>query len=372
MSRSGVLNAGGIRASNLLFNIVILLIIINNIVYQTIFQLNQPLFVFLIFVVLIAFLTAGGGRANKWFYILLFGLFSYLIGSILLNVEQQDYLNRALFNFMTASVYLMLFFVASDRSISGSYFYVFFAIFAAGGVYVILTSDRDLFNPNWYAMTLFYLFALTGPRERLWPIFALAIVFLGVYGSRGATVSAVVASAAIVVSRLLEHRRYIVSLGFVLLTGGMFYFVYYLHVSQLSGLLAMGSLVEEGRGLGGREGALIEAFSQLVESNFLGYGIGASTSFSVQDNIGVDKDVHVHFGLLDISLKFGIFGVLFAYFLAIRLIHLSNKSQLPYVLGGLMTVLYYNGLATSHVGLNFLLYLLLGHALAGHSPAVRR
>lgn len=373
MNRSGMPNIAKIRASSLLFNIVVLLIVLNNVVYQTKFQFNQPFFVFLIFSVMIVFSAAAGGwRADKWLYIILFVLFSYLMGSILLSGAQQDYTNRALFNFMAASVYLMLFFAASNRNISSSYFYAFSVIFVAGGVYIFLTSDRDLFNPNWYAMTLFYLFALTGPRERKWLVLVLAITFLGVYGSRGATVSAIAAFTAIVMSSFLGRRRYIISLGFLLLTGGMFYFVYYLHDSQLSGLLAMGNIADEGRGLGGREGALIEAFSQLVDSNYLGYGIGASTSFSVQDNIGFDKDVHVHFGLLDISLKFGLFGVLLVYFFVNRLIHVSNASQLPYVLGGLMTVLYYNGLATSHVGLNFLLYLLLGHALAGRSLTSRR
>lgn len=363
MAYFGILKISAPGVLSVLFNVILISIVVNNLLYQTDYQLNQPIFVIAILLLLLFYVVVERGCANKWYYILFLSLIIYSVWSVFFHSSDLTYTNRAIFNFAAAASYLVIFFFLSKKDLPNLYLYIFLALFIAGAFYILAASDRDLFNPNWYAMTMFYLFALSSHRERKWLVLVFALICFGLYESRGAFVSFFAAFFVSSMLSFVKQRRGITLVSFLFATLAMFYFVHHLYEDQDLALLVINDIVGKERSIGGREGALIEGYSQLIKSNYLGGGIGASTSFVIQDNIGVYKDVHIHFGLLDIFIKFGFIGVVFAYFLASRVIQKGAESYSPYVLGGLMTVLYYNGLATSHLGLNLLLYLLLGQAL---------
>ncbi|MCT7405744.1 hypothetical protein [Aliarcobacter cryaerophilus] len=241
-------------------------------------------------------------------------------------------------------------------------FYIYFLVYLVTALVILVKADRAIINPNWVAMTFFYLISFHMYEKNKTLVFiTLLFGFLTsffIYESRGTSVSYLV--AILTLSFLsISHKfvRFVVILVLTSISIGYFCFLDFLMNYREVVELLIAQYTE--RGLGGREGVFILGYQYLLDSNFLGYGIEISGSFEDPEK---GEGVHIHFGLLDLALKFSIaiVGVylIFVYYY----IRKVDIKFLPFLAGALMTVFYYNGLAPSHLGLNFLLYLFLGYA----------
>jgi energy-coupling factor transporter transmembrane protein EcfT len=213
--------------------------------------------------------------------------------------------------------------------------------------------------------------ALARPKKIvLFFILGLILSFF-VYESRGASLSFIAALVSYFIIKI-DHRIVRIGIVIVIFTVSILFFLFLDFATQEgpeAALLIVSQFSE--RGLAGREGALFYGYDLLKQSDFLGYGIWFSGGFEVVVNKlrGLEM-IHIHYGLLDLALKFSIFTVILFLLALPFYIKKVTTESLPYVAGGLITIFYYNGLAPSHLGLNILLYLILGQAIMIHSKEI--
>ena len=339
--------------------LLISFILINNFLYDIDIMLNQMMFKINILVLLI-FLLFYIKKINYGF-LYFFIFFTFTLYALLTVNESTDF-NRAISYMMTILSFFLIFYISKYLKLNKAIFYSYIFMYIVICVAIIVKSDRNIINPNWVAMTMFYLIALfMYDKKKTLLLILLSFGFLTsffILESRGTSVSYLAAILSLLfLSMSHKFVRFAIIIILSSISVGYFYFLdFFTNYREVLELL-FAQYTE--RGLGGREGVFIIGYQYLLDSSFLGYGIEMSGSFEDSEK---DKGVHIHFGLLDLALKFSIaiVGVylIFVYYY----IRKVDIKFLPFLAGALMTVFYYNGLAPSHLGLNFLLYLFLGYA----------
>lgn len=106
--------------------------------------------------------------------------------------------------------------------------------------------------------------------------------------------------------------------------------------------------------------ALLNGYALLLDSNVWAYGFAMSGQIGGEFAGELLRPVQIHFGLLDLGLRFSIIIVFLLMIFIIKVIKVTPKSYLPVLSGALFTTFYYNGFGLSHAGLNLLLFLVLG------------
>tara|TARA_R110000851_G_scaffold319526_1_gene483992 strand:- start:9276 stop:10325 length:1050 start_codon:yes stop_codon:yes gene_type:complete len=337
----------------------IIIVILNNILYQTNFQINQ---IFLVVLLVFVCILLDVNRLNKKL------LFLFVVSSVayIVTFQFQESLpekNRAIFYYLSLMLYLLLFFNGHRIWVPKILLYVYFLIYLVIALIIFFTADRDFINPNWIAATLFFLFAFTRPLKRIWCVIFLlfgVIVSLVVYESRGSTVVFAIALLAMLSQVLLSSVtvKILYIFMYFLLVAAFWLFLDLL--SSESGYLMEVILQFSDRGLGGRESALIQGYLDLKGSNY--FGIGPAASGGYLDPV-TGKPVHIHFGFLDIALKFSIFGFFLVLLLMMNVVIKSSYHMFPMVAASFMIVFFYNGLALSHFGLNVFVIALMSKVL---------
>ena len=343
--------------------ILVTVVLVNNAVYQTAFQFHQPLFVFflLIFVSPWAiFLAKWPLRTYLVFLAPLVPSLAISVYEVLLN-HDTEYLTRALYFF---SVFFVFFSCARILSDSAALFppptLIVIGYFFAGVIYFII-GDRDLLNPNWFSMTCYYLLALSGRDVSCRQLLLLIGAAMFLYESRGATV---VFTLVLILQGSATLRASVrkAAVPLVLATS---VFGCFLASGALSGSLSESEAVQSSssefisRGLGGRELALGPGWSLFLQNPFFGEGFGASTSFNVEDYAGFEKDVQIHVASLDWGIRAGAFGLIGITWLIGMKLKRADEQRLPFLFGAVVSMLFYNTFALSHVGLNLFAYALL-------------
>ncbi|SDJ09817.1 hypothetical protein [Billgrantia gudaonensis] len=338
--------------------IFVSLIILNNLVYQTNLQLNQVLVI--ISAVLLAFLVAlSRGTVSKYVVTFTVIVFLIYIPPVFFR-ETSQAVNRSFAYFLILMLYIFLLFYGYKVDVRKTHFFVFFAFYLAILSYVILSGDRLIINPNWISLTLFYLFFLAwGKTSFIFLIFGLLSSFF-VFESRGVSIVFFVAMLLFLAQKTIGEKStkiIYISIYFSLVVF-MFYIIHLLSIDDKSLLQIIISITE--RGLGGRETALIQGYQDLIESNLLGIGPASPGGY---DDPVTGQGVHIHFGLLELMLKYTGLVLLGFCYLIIRLVKSASSDQFPMVGGAMMVVFFYNGLAPSHLGLNVLLLMIISKVI---------
>lgn len=337
---------------------VVFLLVLNNLVYQTDFQINQLLLVFLFFAFLLGFVVSYGSVDSYFVFCFLCLAVGYIFTSYLSGSPEA--LNRSVAYFSFFSLFLLIFFHGHKIHVTKSIFIVFLAVYLCISFAIIYSGNRAFVNPNWVAMTLFYVyFIFAGKSNIFFLLFGLLMSFM-VFESRGTSVVFAVSILIFCSQKLVGMRitKGLYTLVYFVLVFGFFFLIHLLS-NESQYLVQFISSVTE-RGLGGRETALIQGYQDLIASNFIGVGL-ASPGGYVDPVTG--KGVHIHFGLLELMLKYsGLVFFLFL-FLMIKLVKSSSKDEFPMIGGAMMTVFFYNGLAPSHLGLNVLLLIAISKIL---------
>lgn len=348
-----------IRFSKFIVYIFLFLVILNNLLYQTDFQFNQ---IFFVFVLAVLSFTLKFKFIEKRLLFLVVGLSVVYFFEMVVSDSSED-LNRAIFYLCSALLYANIVFrghmLMPGTGVVFGYFFVFLVV----AVLIILFDNRIFVNPNWVAITLFFLLAVSSINNKAIisvVLFVGLIVSFFVYQSRGSSVvyatSLLALSCQGILGDRFSRKAYVCAFLIALIT-----FVSFLGVLQ-QGPEELSSYVSNysERGLGGREYALIRGLSDLKESGYLGYG--PSTSGGYFNNL-TDQAVHIHFGFLDIALKFSIFAVVALIVFLAKVVFQCSARDFPMIAGGFMTVFFYNGFAQSHFGLNVFLFILVSRAL---------
>ena len=347
-----------IRFSKFIVYIFLFLVILNNLLYQTDFQFNQ---IFFVFVLAVLSFTLKFKFIEKRLLFLVVGLSVVYFFEMVVSDSSED-LNRAIFYLCSALLYANIVFrghmLMPGTGVVFGYFFVFLVV----AVLIILFDNRIFVNPNWVAITLFFLLAVSSIKNKAIisvVLFVGLIVSFFVYQSRGSSVvyatSLLALSCQGILGDRFSRKAYVCAFLIALIT-----FVSFLGVLQ-QGPEELSSYVSNysERGLGGREYALIRGLSDLKESGYLGYG--PSTSGGYFNNL-TDQAVHIHFGFLDIALKFSIFAVVALIVFLAKVVFQCSARDFPMIAGGFMTVFFYNGFAQSHFGLNVFLFILVSRA----------
>lgn len=337
----------------------VFILVANNVLYQTSLQVNQISLVVALIAVCLFFNVHA---VNKKFLILIsISSLIYLVTLFFLDGVAER--NRAIFFYSSSVLYLLLIFNGHKISVPDSFLYFYLVIFFVISILILSTSDRDFVNPNWISATFFFLLAFSKPMRRRKMVFFLLIGLILsalVYESRGSTVIFGVALLAMVSQRLfgdaIAKRLYLfVYLLFVI----AFWFFLNLLSSEFGYFMDFIFQFSD-RGLGGRESALIQGYLDLKESGYIGAGPASSGGYIDPSN---NQPVHIHFGFLDIALKFSILSVLFVLILMRAVILKASFQQFPMVAASFMTVFFYNGIAFSHFGLNVFVIALMSKVL---------
>ena len=343
----------------ILSSIVMCLILLNNLVYQTGFQFNQVFFNILVLFALILFIMV----LKKINYGVLY--FSIIIAFIIYGVilaDDSESFNRIINFSLVILSFFLIFYISQYLKVNNTIFYLYFIVYIFLCFTIVIIGDRGIINPNWVAMTFFYLIGLfLYDKSKVFLSIVLLFGFITsffIFESRGTSITYLVAMITLLFLNI-SHKfvRVMIIVILSLISVGYFYFLDFLTNYKEIAELVIAQYTE--RGLGGREGVFIIGYEYLYDSGFLGYGIQMPGGF---EDPKIGQSVHIHFGLLDLALKFSIFIVVIYILFIFFYIRKIDKKFLPFIAGGLMTVFYYNGLAPSHLGLNLLLYLLLGFA----------
>lgn len=354
-------------SSNIIINGIIPLLIINNLLYQTENQIDQTLLNISILCILGLHILLKKRVATALTIPITVLALSFIVFFYLSETSHEQ--NRTIINSITIVNFILILIYARDFNLKKAWIAAII-IMIFGAALITITNDRFIINPNWYAMTGFYLLALSEKKRSL----ALYILFIslsfGIYESRGTTVSLLITVSLIALLKYTKEDtiKKTSSILFISLSFISFIFLnyYYNNTYVINELLYDGN----SRGLGGRDSALLLGYETLLESNFLGYGLSHSGSLYIDDFMGRTYDaVHIHFGLLDISLKISILGVIVVFWLANQAIKKSDSEQFPSLYGALISVFYYNAFSISHYGLNYLLYILIGYSIYHTSTA---
>lgn len=340
------------QLSILINSIIIVFIVINNIFYQTSFQLNQILLNFVTLLLLLASIIIYNKINLKSIFLSGVLLIVFLHGYYF--AQDNLYQNRAVSFSLVICCFIFLFF--GFKKYNTKYLlYLYIAYMLLLSIIIFSTNNRAIVNPNWAIMTLFYLTALSKHRANIYLFSIIALLSYTVFESRGGTISALTAILVILSLKMnIRYTRYIIIIVIVSTSLLYFYFLDYYLSHTLAVDYFLNNISE--RGLGGREEGFLIGYENLRGSNFWGTGIG--TSGSVEFDNG-EKGVHIHFGFLDLALKLSIVPIIIILFALTKIILKTKQYYLPTLAGGLMTIFYYNGLAASHLGLNYLLIILL-------------
>lgn len=336
-------------------SIFIVLVIINNSLYQTAYQLHQPFLALVIFLFAVMIMIVK----EKWNKYLL-GLMLFLLLAVMhsaFTIDTGEEYNR-LFNYaLILCVYFILFFNGHKLSVVSFIYYGWWISFLVMAVVIVIYSDTTLINANWWPMTTFLLVSLYRPTKPMLWLSLLLTVSAFIYESRGTVVCCTVTILGYLLVRLNVKM---LRVGYILsfLAAAIFIFAFiHLLTKEPEMMVYVKSIIGD-RGFSGREGALLVAYEILYDNNFLGAGLVASNSFLVMLN-GFPTDIAIHFGLLDIAYKLSIFSLLLCIYYLMKLIWAVDKSTLPFLMGGLMMTFFYNGIGLSHLGLNLLLLTLI-------------
>lgn len=334
-------------------------ILINNFIYDIDIMVNQLVFKFTVLIFLISMLFYIKKINYGFLYFFIFLTFTLYA---LLTVNESTDFNRAISYTMTILSFFLIFYISKYLKLNKAMFYLYLVIYLVICVVILVKSDRGIINPNWVGMTLFYSIALFMYDKRKTVLMVLLsfgfLTSFFILESRGTSVSYLAAILSLLFLNI-SHKfvRFAIIIILASIAIGYFYFLDFLTNYREVVELLIAQYTE--RGLGGRENVFIIGYQYLLDSGFLGYGIEMSGGFEDPEK---EKGVHIHFGLLDLALKFSIVIVAVYLIFVYYFIRKVNIKFLPFVAGSLMTVFYYNGLAPSHLGLNLLLYLLLGYA----------
>ncbi|NEP55946.1 MAG: hypothetical protein F6K31_02835 [Symploca sp. SIO2G7] len=348
-----------------LWFIFISLILINNFLYQSIFQIDQRIFVALCFAILASILTI---KRQVHIGFLIFVLIIGIVFAVSLFSLSYDlfYLNRSLMTVLASTTFLMTFFLSQDIIFPDFSFSFSLVITMCGALALLFFGvDRaELANVNWWPMTLFFTLAMSNQRNKLkWYILTFLMAHFG-YASRGTSFSSIIAIITSFVSWFPIRKLFIKFYSYfflVLVFLFMSFLAYYAsHQEVVERFVAMSE-----RGFAGREIAWIPGWNILEETHYIGKGIGTISSFEdSQSTLLNPKSVQIHFGFLDLSLKFSLYLATCLMIAISACIQNANITFFPGLAGGVMTIFYYNGFGISHYGLNLLLIMLLGMSIS--------
>lgn len=335
-------------------------ILINNLVYQTDFQINQLLFSSgSLFFSLALVSLHGRVSPNLLFFVFLAALF-YLF-SMLVSDSPEDF-NRSVAYLVIILLYAFLFFLGWRIFVPRSLFYFYLVFYLALAVYIVYSGERAIVNPNWVAITLFYLyFIVFGRASIFFIVFGLILSFF-VFESRGTSVVFLVAMLVFLSQKVFGTRLTKISYIFIYvsLVFCFFYIIHLLSIREDIIYQLIYSITD--RGLGGRDTALVQGYQDLMSSNLLGLGPASPGGYENPETL---KSVHIHFGLLELMLKFSALSLFLFFYLLYKLVRYSRDFELPMIGGALMAVFFYNGLAPSHLGINVLLIIMISKVIFG-------
>jgi len=338
----------------LLGSIILILISVSNFFYGTEYSFNHQLLVPTMVFLMIVMVVSMGGRLTYvsillMALIVIFGLSDAILSGRLI----------ALYHMLIALVFSMA--VPCSMSFYGSPVSKLWPVPVSIGVFLSLGYAADFginFNKNWLAMTSFYLLALSNKENKKVPLLFLIIACF-LIESRGALVVCVVALILLVLGGR-KYIRFVCISGLVLLIVIAMMFLHF----YLNNLWLYEYIYQDGRGLGGRDVALLLGYKELMDSYFLGQGLGFNGNFSDSILGSSREDVYVHFGVLDLLMKVSLIGVVILILIIIKSLRSAPVNVFPFLFAGLISIFFYNGLGLSHFGLNFFLYILLGLGLS--------
>ncbi|XOF34038.1 MAG: hypothetical protein ACL93V_01700 [Candidatus Electrothrix sp. YB6] len=348
---------------NLWGKTLILIILINNFFYQTEQQINQLyLNVVVLFFLIFPFVLNKFKTINYKAVLAIYGISFFSFVSFVY-ASDSFHKHRIAFYMFVFIGYILLFLSTKTYKTKDDYIlfvYLWGSITIIYGFSVYLSGNRQLYsNVNWIPMTLFYLVALSRFKNIFLSYSLVGMISYFLFISRGTSVSVITALLVMVTVYLKIDQgiiRKLIITAYVLMS--FFFFIgidYYYRYPDLADVYIK---TVSRRGLGGRDTALIDGYERLLESNLIGEGIGSAGGVSFEQFREM-KSVHIHFGLLELALKMSIACPVIMLIALSRIIIRVKKEWLPGLTGGLMSVFYYNGLAPSHFGLNYLLIILI-------------
>jgi len=334
-------------------------VLINNFLYQSVWQIDQRVFILFVLFLLIAILFLKN-RINKSILFLGCILCWATVVTIMFHIEDLFYIHRSIINTVVALSYILVFGLSRkmfflNGYLHNNYFYLTTLVVCIGAIALLLGVDRhDIPNVNWWPMTLFFILGMSRYRNKLGCYIVLFIISYFIYESRGVAVSAIV-SISLFIGFLFSVKWSVRIFSFLFISSVYLFMIFISFYASNQDVvnLFVGQISE--RAFSSREIALVEGWKVLEASNYFGDGIGAEASFE-----RAEKSVQVHFGFLDLSLKFSLYFASVIMLYVFFLIKNYKHTFFPAIAGAVMSVFYYNGFGISHEGLNLLLFMLLG------------
>ncbi|MHA7808485.1 MAG: hypothetical protein ACX933_01655 [Marinobacter adhaerens] len=338
---------------------LIFLLVVSNTLYDTEYSFNHQILVPLSIILLISILITSGARLKISVIcflslIIFLGFFDALATGRLIAIYHA-LVATCFFLALSCSKYLHKTSIAK----------LWFVPISIGLVLnlEIIEGSGLLVNKNWASMTSFYLLALSENNKKKHFFLFLAIASL-LLGSRGGTIVSTFAFILMFVNAGKSiYVRYLLSAALAVFIVSCFIFLDF----YLKNLWLYKVFYSDGAGLGGRDVALLLGYKELLDTLFLGRGLGFEGSFPDTLLGSARGDVYIHFGALDLMLKFSVFGFFLVLFMVISSLLKASNQIFPLLYAAVLSMFFYNGFGISHFGLNFLLYVIVGLGLNGNA-----
>ena len=202
---------------------IMFIILINNFIYQTAYQINQVVFNLVVLLMLLTTIIVDSRISIK-----VIGAICFLCILDVFYIYFSDdnfEINRVINYSLIFTTYIVLFYRSKYISIPKSVFFICSIVFFGTSMLIFLLQNRSFINPNWYAMTFFYILVLGPYRGRLLLYLIALVITYFFFESRGTTVSLLAAIiVTICMKKFVSFTRY--SITFFIILISVFYFLF--------------------------------------------------------------------------------------------------------------------------------------------------